>query len=96
MCFILNDRKIYRMPMCRKVCYSNTIKIMLFNPDIKLHVPIKLCKALGSIHLFKLTGSIIKENMTLHKNMPMGCNGNRLETSYSNIKWERDLIYQAQ
>ena len=55
--------------MCRKYHYSNTIKIMLFISDIKSYVPIKLCKTSGSIHLFKLTGSIIKENITLHKNM---------------------------
>ena len=30
--------------------------------------PIKLCKTSGSIHLFKLTGSINRENITLHKN----------------------------
>ena len=61
--------KLYRMPMCRKYHYSNTIEIMLFISDIKLYVPIKLCKTSGSIHLFKLMGSIIKENITLHKNM---------------------------
>ena len=65
----LTVEKLYRMPMCRKYCYSNTIKIMLFISDIKSYVPIKLCKTSGSIHLFKLTGSIIKENITLHKNM---------------------------
>ena len=54
--------------MCRKYHYSNTIKIMLFISDIKSYVPIKLCKTSGSIHLFKLTGSITKENITLHKN----------------------------
>ena len=52
-----------------KYCYSNTIKIMIFLSDIKLYVPIKLCKMSGSIHFFKLTGSIDKENITLHKNM---------------------------
>ena len=41
---------------------------MFFISDIKLYVPIKLCKTSGSIHLFKLTGSINKENITLHKN----------------------------
>ena len=61
--------KLYRMPMCRKYRYSKTIKIMLFISDIKLYVPIKLCKTSGSIHLFKLIGSIIKENITLHQNM---------------------------
>ena len=41
---------------------------MTFLSDIKSYVPIKLCKTSGSIHLFKLMGSIIKENITLHKN----------------------------
>ena len=64
----LTIEKLYRMPMFRKYRYSNTIKIMLFISDIKSYVPIKLCKTSGSIHLFKLTGSIYKENITLHKN----------------------------
>ena len=54
--------------MFRKYCYSNTIKIMIFIADIKSYVHIKLCKTSGSIHLFKLTGSINKENITLHNN----------------------------
>ena len=64
----LTIEKLYRMSMFRKYRYSNTIKIMIFILDIKLYVPIKLCKTSGSIHLFKLTGSINKENITLHKN----------------------------
>ena len=56
------------MPIFRKYRYSNTIKVMLFISDIKSYVPIKLCKTSGSIHLFKLNGSVIKENITLHKN----------------------------
>ena len=64
----LTMEKLYRMPMFRKYHYSDTIKIMLFISDIKSYVPIKLCKTLGSIHLFKLTGSINKENITLHRN----------------------------
>ena len=65
----LTIEKLYRMPIFRKFCYSNTIKIMIFISDIKSYVPIKLCKTSGSIHLFKLTGSINKENISLHKNM---------------------------
>ena len=61
--------KLYRMPIFRKYHYSYTIKIMLFISDIKSYIPIKLCKTSGSIHLFKLTGSMNKENITLHKNM---------------------------
>ena len=64
----LTIEKLYRMPIFRKYRYSNTIKIMLFISDIKLYVPIKLCKTSRSIHLFKLTGSLNKENITLHKN----------------------------
>ena len=56
------------MPIFRKYQYSNTIKIRLFISDIKSYVPIKLCKTSGSIHLFKLNGSINKENIMLHKN----------------------------
>ena len=64
----LTIEELYRMPIFRKYHYSNTIKIMLFISDIKSYVPIKLCKTSGSIHLFKLTGNINKENITLHKN----------------------------
>ena len=65
----LTIEKLYRMPIFRKFHYSITIKIMIFISDIKSYVPIKLCKTSGSIHLFKLTGSINKENISLHKNM---------------------------
>ena len=64
----LTIEKLYRMPIFRKYRYSNTIKIMLFISDIKSYVPIKLCKTSGSIHLFKITGNINKENIILHKN----------------------------
>ena len=64
----LTIEKLYRMPIFRKYHYSNTIKVMIFLSDIKSYVHIKLCKTSGSIHLFKLTGSINKENITLHRN----------------------------
>ena len=64
----LTIEKLYRMPIFRKYRYSNTIKIMSFISDIKSYVPIKLCKTSASIHLFKLTGNINKENIQIHKN----------------------------
>ena len=79
----LTIEKLYRMPIFRKYHYSNTIKIMLFISDIKLYVPLRLCKTSGSIHLFKLTGSINKENVTLHKNMIWDVIDSRLETGYN-------------
>ena len=66
--FVMAIISVIRMPIFRKYRYSNTIKIMIFLSDINSYVPIKLCKNSGSIHLFKLTGSINKENITLHKN----------------------------
>ena len=41
---------------------------MMFISNIKSYVSITLCKTLGSIHLFKLMGSINRENVTLHRN----------------------------
>ena len=64
----LTIEKLYRMAIFRKYHYSSTVKIMIFLSDIKSYIPLKLCKTSGSIHLFRLTGSINKENITLHKN----------------------------
>ena len=64
----LTIEKLYKMPIFRKYQYSNTIKIMMFFSNIKSYVPIKLCKTSGSIHLFKLMGSIKREDVTLHRN----------------------------
>ena len=64
----LTIERAYKMPVFRKYQYSNTIKIMMFFSNIKSYVPIKLCKTSGSIHLFKLMGSIKREDITLHRN----------------------------
>ena len=60
--------KAQRMPIFRKHQYSNTIKVLIFISNIKFYVPIKLCKTIGSIHLFKLTGRLQKECIMLHRN----------------------------
>ena len=60
--------KVHKMPIFRKYQYSNTIKILIFMSNIKSYVPIKLCKTSGSIHLFKLTGSLQREDVSLHRN----------------------------
>ena len=36
--------------------------------NIKSYVPIKLCKTSGSTHLFKLMGSLQREDVNLHRN----------------------------
>ena len=48
--------------------FSNAVKVMLFISDIQNYIPIKLCKPAGSIHLFKIKGTLKAENMKLNKN----------------------------
>ena len=84
----LTIERLYKMPIFRKYCYSNTIKIMIFLSNIQFYVPINLCKTSGSIHLFKLIESINRENVTLHRNSIWDINGNRLAICYGNIKWK--------
>ena len=60
--------KVHKMPIFRKHHYSNTIKVLIFISNIKSYIPIKLCKTTGSIHLFKLMGSLQREDIRLHRN----------------------------
>ena len=43
---------------CKGPRFSNSVKIMIFIPDVQNYVPIKLCKTAGSIHLFKIIGML--------------------------------------
>ena len=45
--------------LCKGYKFSNPVKIMLFISDIQNYVPIKLCKTAGSIHLFKIKGTLL-------------------------------------
>ena len=45
--------------------FSNTVKIKLFVADNQCYIPLHLNKMTGSVHLFKLHGMLIKENLTL-------------------------------
>ena len=60
--------KVHKMPAFQKYQYSNTIKVLIFILNIKLYVPNKLCKTTGSIHLFKLMGSLQREDIKLYRN----------------------------
>ena len=46
----------------------NTVKIMLVISYTKYYVPIKLGKTAGSIHLFKITGTLTPEKVKLKQN----------------------------
>ena len=62
---ILHYRK---SKLCRGCMFSNTVKIMIFISHLQYYVPIKLCKTARSIHLFKITGTLIPKNIKLNQN----------------------------
>ena len=53
---------------CKGHRFPNAVKIMIFISDVLNYVPIKLCKTAGSIHLFKIIGTLKAENIKLIKN----------------------------
>ena len=53
---------------CRGHRFSNVVKIVLFISDVQHYIPIRLCKTSGSLHLFKITGTLISEDIRLNKN----------------------------
>ena len=55
------------------------VKIKLFIEGTQLYVPLDLNKIAGNVHLFKLTGALLLEHVTLRKKMDLGCTRNRLE-----------------
>ena len=53
---------------CKGHRFSNVVKIVLFISDVQHYIPIRLCKTSGSLHLFKITGTLISEDIKLNKN----------------------------
>ena len=54
--------------LCRGYRFSNVVKIMLFISDVQNYIPIKLFKTSGSIHLFKIKGTLKSGDIKLNKN----------------------------
>ena len=54
--------------LCKGYKFSNAVKIMLFISDVQNYVPIKLCKTAGSIHLFKIKGTLKSRDVKLNRN----------------------------
>ena len=48
--------------------FSNMVKIKLSIADTQSYVPLDLNKVAGNVHLFKLTGTLVLDNVTLKKN----------------------------
>ena len=54
--------------LCRGYRFLNVVKITLFISDVQNYIPIKLCKTSGSIHLFKIKGTLKSGDIKLNKN----------------------------
>ena len=55
---------------CKGHRFSKAVEIMIFISDVQNYIPIKLCKTAGSIHLFKIIGTLKAKNIKLIKNYP--------------------------
>ena len=60
---VLEKIKIYRGHQ-----FSTIVKIVLFISDVQHYIPIRLCKTSGSLHLFKIIGTLTSEDVRLNKN----------------------------
>ena len=54
--------------LCKGYKFSNAVKIILFISDVQNYVPIKLCKTAGSIHVFKIKGTLKSGDVNLNRN----------------------------
>ena len=54
--------------LCRGYRFSNVVKVVLFISDVQNYIPIKLCKTSGSIHLFKIKGTLKPGDIKLNTN----------------------------
>ena len=64
---------------CRGYRFSNVVKIVLFISDVQNYILIKLCKTSGTLHLFKIKGTLKPEDIKLNKNYLWGHIGDKLE-----------------
>ena len=54
--------------LCRGCKFSSVVKIVLFISDVQNYILIKLCKTSGSLHLFRIKGTLKPEDIKLNKN----------------------------
>ena len=44
--------------------FPNAVKVMMFISDAQYYVPVKLCRTVGGIYLFKITGKLTPKHIT--------------------------------
>ena len=65
------------------------MKKVLFISDVQNYIPIKLCKTLGSIHLFKIKGTLKSRYITLNRNYlwdTLEINWNKITITFNDNK----------
>ena len=84
---IINTRKL---KLFRGHPFSNAVKVMFCISDAQYYVQVKLCRTVGSIHLFKITEKLTHKHVTLKrktmcdvieidwKDVSMTLNGNKV------------------
>ena len=85
-----------RSRLCRDYKFSNAIKIMLFIPDVQNYIPTKLCKTSGSIHLFKIKGTLKCEDIKLNRNYlwdTLEINWNKITITFNDNKIDLPKIF---
>ena len=83
--------------LCKGYRFSNATKIMLFISDVQNYVPIKLCKTAGSIHLFKIKGTLKSRDIKLNTNYlwdTLEIDWNGVTVTFNNNKIELPKILQ--
>ena len=75
--------------LCREYRFSNIVKIVLFISDVQNYILIKLCKTSGSIHLFKIKGTLKSGDIKLNRNYLWGMleiNWNKITITFNDNK----------
>ena len=74
--------QVRRIRLCRGQLFLNVVKIMLSISDIQYYGLVRVCKTAGSIHLFKITGRLMADQVKLNKHYMWDI----LEIDWSEVK----------
>ena len=65
---IMAIAKVRKSRIFKEKLFSNSIKVKLFVSDNHCYIPLHLNKLAGNVHLLKLCGVLMKDNLILRKN----------------------------
>ena len=72
--------------------FSNAVIVMLFFSDVEHCVPVKLCTAAGSTHLFKIIGHLTPAQITLKRRLLWDVVKNGFERSPYDFEWKYGIF----